>query len=132
MNRLRTAALAAGLALAAPVALAACGSASSGSTQPTSVTGADVTVVAKDISFDQKQYSASAGSVTIAYVNKGSLVHTMVLEDPQGTTVSGFRLVAAPGKTVTGAVTLTAGTYTMICDVPGHKAAGMIAKLVVS
>ena len=37
-----------------------------------------------------------------------------------------------PGSTAKLTVTLAAGTYTLYCTVPGHSAAGMVAKLTVS
>jgi uncharacterized cupredoxin-like copper-binding protein len=41
------------------------------------------------------------------------------------------KLVADGGKTVAGKLEAKAGNYTLFCDVPGHRAAGMEAKLVV-
>ena len=37
----------------------------------------------------------------------------------------------SPGQSAKLTVTLAAGTYTLYCTVPGHRAAGMVAKLVV-
>ena len=50
----------------------------------------------------------------------------------QGVDKGKFKLSVTPGQTKTGAVTLAAGTYTIYCDIAGHRAAGMEAKLVVS
>ena len=35
----------------------------------------------------------------------------------------------APGETKEVSVNLPAGTYTFICDVPGHEEAGMVGTL---
>lgn len=105
---------------------AACGG---GSSSSSSVSGADVTVHAKDsLKFDKSDYTAKAGDVTIGYVDDGSLTHTLLIEGKDG-----FKLqVTSRGDTKTGSVNLTAGSYTVFCDIPGHKAAGMQATLNVS
>jgi len=107
------------------VPLAACGSGSSASNP---VAGADVTVHAKDtLKFDESRYEAKAGTITIGYRDDGSLAHTLVIDGHPG-----FKLeVSKRGQTVTGQVDLPAGTYTIFCDIPGHRSAGMEAQLVV-
>ena len=113
--------------------LGACSSSSGGdSTQPT--TGAvDLTVKALDpggkYSFDAKEYTAKAGTVNVALVDDGKENHNLLV---QGVNKSKFKLSVTPGETKTGAVTLSAATYTIYCDIAGHRAAGMEAKLVVS
>ena len=111
----------------------ACSSSSGGdSTQPT--TGAiDLTVKALDpggkYSFDAKEYKAKAGTVNVALVDDGKENHNLLV-----TTISKskFKLSVTPGTTKAGAVTLAAGTYTLYCDIAGHRDGGMEAKLVVS
>jgi nitrite reductase (NO-forming) len=109
--------------------LAACGG--GGSTSSSSGTSsADVTVHALDsLKFDKAAYTAKAGDLTIAYVNDGSLVHTLLIQEKAD--FSKLQ-VGGRGETKTGKVNLTAGTYTLFCDVPGHEAAGMKATLTVS
>jgi plastocyanin len=125
MRRLltRTAATAALVALP----LTACGGGSS--TATSSVSGADVTVHAKDtLTFDASQYTAKAGDLTFAYVDDGTLTHTLLIDGHDG-----FKLeVTGKGNQQTGKVNLPAGTYTIFCDIPGHRQGGMQAKLVVS
>jgi plastocyanin len=105
------------------------GDSSGGGTVPSDP---DLTVVALDVEFDQESYTAPAGEIAIAYDSNGQQVHSMVLDDANGTRVEDFRLQVAPGKAVGGVVDLPAGTYTMICDIPGHEALGMVAQLVVT
>jgi plastocyanin len=86
-----------------------------------------VTVIAKDISLSPTSLRAGAGDVHFTYRNDGRLEHTLVIEG-----VDGFRLdVAGKGATDDGTVMLAPGSYTMYCDVPGHRQAGMQATLTV-
>ncbi len=87
-----------------------------------------VEVVAQDIKFPMDRYEATAGTVNFHYRNDGSIIHTLLIED-----VDGFKLeVARKGQTEQGSVNLAAGTYTIYCDVAGHRQAGMEATLVVA
>jgi nitrite reductase (NO-forming) len=106
--------------------LAACGG---GSSTEGSVAGADVTVRAKDtLKFDKGEYDAKAGAIKIGYINDGSLPHTLLIDGQPG-----FKLqVNSRGQSEIGDANLTAGTYEIFCDIPGHRAAGMQANLVVS
>jgi uncharacterized cupredoxin-like copper-binding protein len=113
--------------------LGACGG-SSGNAQTQPTTGAiDLTVKALDpggkYSFDQKQYTAKAGTVNVALVNDGKENHDLLIE---GVDKNKFKLAANPGQTKGGAVTLAAKTYTIYCDIAGHRQSGMEATLVVS
>ena len=119
----RTAAAAALIALP----LAACGGGSS--TGRADVSNADVKVHALDaLKFDKTEYTAHAGDITIGYIDDGSLQHDLLI-DGHG----GFKLtVNGRGETKAGKVTLTPGTYTIYCDVPTHREAGMQAKLIIT
>ena len=71
------------------------------------------------------------GKVTFAVKNAGKIGHDLVVS---GAGRPGHREDAAPQpgqdrRTLT--VTLAAGSYTLYCSVPGHRAAGMVAKLTV-
>jgi plastocyanin len=88
-------------------------------------TEAAVAVVAEDIGFDEEVYEAAAGTVAVEYRNEGALAHTLVIEG-----VDDFGL-EVPGNADhdEGSVELDAGTYTLYCDVTGHREAGMEATL---
>jgi uncharacterized cupredoxin-like copper-binding protein len=81
------------------------------------------------LSFDTKQLSAKAGTVTIALTNAAPLEHNVTIA--QGSTVLGATPTFTGGsKSVT--LTLKPGTYTFYCSVPGHRQAGMEGTLSVS
>ena len=69
----------------------------------------------------------SGEPVVIAVTNDGSSVHNLALKGEDERTPD---LDAGDGAQLELG-TLEDGTYTLICEVPGHEAAGMTAKLVV-
>lgn len=112
-------------------AVAACGgdddASGSGDSGDASSADSTVEILAEDISFPQDVYEAEAGSVGFVYENVGQIRHTLVIEGE-----SGFKLdVDTNGDVDEGVIDLEPGTYTLICDVPGHQPAGMVAELVV-
>ena len=88
-------------------------------------------VEALDIKFDQEAYTAPAGPTDIAYVSEAQQVHTLVVFDDDNQKV-GETMKVNPGQTQVEAFDLPAGTYTLVCDIPGHKDAGMVATLTTS
>lgn len=90
--------------------------------------------------------SASAGKVTFAVANEGNVVHEMVvvpapngaagLKQPDGTGSEtgskGEVADLAPGKTARLTISLPAGKYVLLCNLPGHFASGMYADFTVS
>ena len=77
-----------------------------------------LTVVAQDsLRFDQDEYTAAAGEVTIDYENSGNLTHTLLIEG-----VDHFKLsVTSNGDADEGTVDLEPGDYRIYCDIPGHE-----------
>jgi plastocyanin len=135
MNR-RTPRIVALAGLTAALAVGACGGddgqreVKGTATEPATAgpSGTALDVEAHDISFTPKELQATAGDVTIRYTNSGAIQHTLLIEG-----VDGFKLdVTKSGDADTGTVNLAPGAYTMYCDVPGHRAAGMEGRLVVS
>ncbi len=121
--------IAASAILAGPL-LASCGGGSDGGTTGTTVP-ADVTVIAVEgIAWDAKDYTATAGEITIAAVNESSLPHNLHIVDPSGTQLPQVWDIPSRNDAVTDTVTLSAGTYTLICTIPGH--ANMKSTLTVS
>jgi plastocyanin len=70
------------------------------------------------------------GKVTFTVRNAGKIQHDLVVSGP-GVTGAAKTPLLNPGQTAKLTVTLTAGSYTLYCSVPGHRAAGMAAKLTV-
>jgi plastocyanin len=124
----------AALGIAAALALGACGGGGGGgataepaptaatpaATDPTA-TGTALSIEAHEFSLSPRDLHAAAGNVAIRYTNAGAIQHTLVIDG-----VAGFKLdVAKTGDVDTATVKLEPGTYTLYCDIPGHRPAGM-------
>lgn len=108
-------------ALASGMALAACGGGSSApaDTLPAGV-GLTVTAV-PSIRWDATDYTATAGEVLVGLVNEDSVRHTLIIAK-DGTKIPDFKLeTGKKGAVDSGTITLEAGSYTLLCDVPGHQ-----------
>jgi plastocyanin len=116
--RFRAALAPAALAVSVAV-LASCGGSDSGSTGTT--VPADLTVTAIDgIAWDSADYTATAGEVTVAVVNDSSLPHNLHIVDAEGTQLPDVFDIPTKGDVDSDTITLAAGTYTLICTIPGH------------
>jgi uncharacterized cupredoxin-like copper-binding protein len=71
--------------------------------------------------FDPQDPEAPAGVDAIKMESEGGL-HTLVFDDDK---VPGFKLEAGSGKSDELKVDLKPGKYTIYCDIPGHREAGM-------
>jgi plastocyanin len=81
------------------------------------------------LSYNTKQVSAKAGSVTITLTNAAPLEHNVTIAE--GSRVIGATPTFTGGsRTVT--LTLNPGTYTFYCSVPGHRQGGMEGTLSVT
>lgn len=117
MKRVLT--LTAGLA----ILLTACGGSSTTSEPTETVPAGALVVTAKSgLRFDAKEYGpVPAGDVTLGYVNEDSMRHTLIVAKGDEK-VGSFKLVVVDkGDVDSGTISLEAGTYTLICDVPGHS-----------
>jgi plastocyanin len=80
--------------------------------------------------FMQSTVAARAGKTTIDFTNKAPLAHNVVLVDSSNRLLGQTPTFEGESKSFT--VTLTRGTYTYYCSVPGHRQAGMQGTLSVS
>ncbi len=86
-----------------------------------------VTVESYDIYYEPKEVTIPADTdVTFVLPNNGAALHTFVIDELE--VHSGD---IPPGETVEIVINAPAGTYEYYCDVPGHKAAGMVGTLTV-
>lgn len=108
-------------AVSATLALAGCGGGASGPAE-TVPSGALVVTAVPSLRFDAASYGpVPAGDVTFGYVNKDQVRHTLIIAKDD-MKIPNFKLVvAAKGEVDSGTVSLQAGTYMLICDVPGHS-----------
>lgn len=81
-----------------------------------------------DLKFIPEQAEAPPGSITIRSLNKSSTGHNIAVEGPGANAVGP---VVSNGGVSQVKVTLKPGTYTFLCTVPGHAAAGMKGPLTV-
>jgi plastocyanin len=112
--------------------IAACGGGTT-APPPTVPAGAVEVDAGPGLKLGMSEYTATAqaGVVTIAYVNKDSQRHTLVVVNADKI-VEGTKLVVAGRNDVAvGKFNLAPGKYMIYCDVPGHSSA-MKASLVVS
>lgn len=109
----------------AALALGACGG---GAGQP----AGSIKVTMTEFNFDPSTIDAKAGKVTLYLVNSGSTAHDLVVKDSSGSVVAKSDLVKAGDSATFAVPSLAAGSYTIVCDVPGHADAGMKGTLNVS
>lgn len=85
------------------------------------------TMIMDDNYFDPDALSVPVGSrVTLRFPNRGALVHNFQLDE------FGVNQDVPPGENRTVIFTANRrGTYTFICNVPGHKELGMVGTLFV-
>jgi plastocyanin len=77
--------------------------------------------------------TATAGPLTLSMPNMSGTAHNIALQ--AGTAATGAVLGASPiitkGDAKSKPIDVKPGTYTFFCEVPGHRAAGMVGTLVV-
>jgi plastocyanin len=81
-----------------------------------------------DLKFIPQAAQAAPGRISIKSLNKSSTGHNIAIQGP-GATAAGP--VVSNGGVSQISVTLKPGTYTFLCTVPGHEAAGMKGSLTV-
>ena len=102
------------------IAVVACG----GGRAPSA--GQSIAVTVKEWTITPAKLTAKAGPATFQVKNGGSIEHDFAIEG-----VGKVDTIGA-GDSKALSVTLTPGTYTILCTLSGHKEAGMHGTLVVS
>ncbi len=78
--------------------------------------------------FDKSEYTTPAGIIEIDYLCSNCGDHTLAFTDPE---FNGFLLHVPPGP-LKKKVDLKPGSYEIYCTIPGHRALGMDATIVVT
>ncbi len=110
--------------------LAACSS--GGGAQSASGGSKSFNVSATEFAYSPNTFTAQAGDkLTFNLTNKGTVQHTLVIQSPDGSTELA-KITTQPGETKALEFTpKDAGTYPIVCDIAGHKEAGMTGTLTV-
>jgi uncharacterized cupredoxin-like copper-binding protein len=91
--------------------------------------GAAIDITLSDFVIAPKAIDATAGTVTFKVTNTGKSPHNFAVVSNGQEVKKTKNLVN--GQSDTLEMDLTAGTYQVICDIPGHKEAGMVGTLTV-
>lgn len=128
------------IAVAVPLALAACGdddeeTTSAATTETTtessgSASGGGETVDISETEFalDPSEVTVAAGEVTFALINDGNTSHNLEVE---GNGIEELSDTIEPGASTDLAVSLDPGTYEMYCAIGDHREQGMEGEVTV-
>ena len=87
--------------------------------------GQEVTIESYDIYFEPKDVTIPADTeVTVVLPNEGVTLHNFSIDELD------IDVDIDPGDTQETMITASAGEYEYYCNVPGHKAAGMLGTLI--
>jgi len=89
-----------------------------------------VQMKAEEFRFTPKDVTIRPGEVIFSVKNDGAIEHNFAIEDSTGKKVAGIASIL-PEKTDQLRVTLRSGKFVIVCDLPGHKDAGMRGTLTV-
>jgi uncharacterized cupredoxin-like copper-binding protein len=92
--------------------------------------GISVRIKAGELYFEPKSVTAPAGPLTFEVSNEGAIEHNFVLEQPAKGVIAQVPVIA-PGATERVTASVAPGTYRIVCSLPGHAEAGMVAELTV-
>ena len=118
-------------AVATAVVVVACGGGGGGGSsykQPKGPAQTTLDIKGGNFFFDPKNSDAPAGVDAIKLDSEGGQ-HTLVFDNGK---VPGFKLEAGSGQSDELKVDLKPGKYTIFCDIPGHREAGMEGTITVT
>ena len=120
------------IAFAIVAVVVACGGGGGGGgssyKQPTGAAQKTLDIKGGNFFFDPKDSDAPAGVDAIKLESEGGQ-HTLVFDNGK---VPGFKLQANSGQSDELKVDLKPGKYTIYCDLPGHREAGMEGSITVT
>jgi uncharacterized cupredoxin-like copper-binding protein len=87
-----------------------------------------IEVTLADFAITPKAVAVPAGPVRFEVVNRGVVEHDFHIPALEGRHAHAQRLLK-PGERRTFAYTVRPGTYEVVCTIPGHREAGMVASL---
>jgi plastocyanin len=119
------------IAFAIAAVVVACGGGGGGGSsykQPKGPAQTTLDIKGGNFFFDPKNSDAPAGVDAIKLESEGGQ-HTLVFD---GGKVPGFKLQAGSGQSDELKVDLKPGKYTIFCDLPGHREAGMEGTITVT
>ncbi|MGB7859231.1 MAG: hypothetical protein WBM90_01910 [Acidimicrobiia bacterium] len=88
-----------------------------------------VSIVAQEFEFDPTSWSSPAGEVTFVLESAGQIGHSLTIEGMEDQLL----LKVSPASEVDSAsIILEEGTYTLYCDIKGHRDLGMEGTLTVT
>jgi uncharacterized cupredoxin-like copper-binding protein len=132
------------------VAIAACGSSSSGTTASTPTVEHHATTAASptaktpvsavqkltleanptgELKYNKTTLVAHAGAASLTLTNNSPIAHNVTIEDSSGAKVAATTTFTGGAHTIP--VNLKHGSYKFFCSVPGHRMAGMEGTLTV-
>ena len=94
------------------------------------VVGTEVQATIREWAIDLSTQEVAAGTVTFVVNNQGQFAHNLTVTGSSGTIAKTATFRGSEGAQ-TLEVDLQPGTYTIICDLPGHAAMGQSIQLVV-
>ncbi len=81
------------------------------------------------LKYNTSSLTAKAGNVSITFANMAPLSHNVTVESSAGKVLGATPTFQGGARTLS--LTLKAGTYKFFCSVPGHRMAGMEGTLTV-
>jgi len=109
------------------VAFSGCGSSGGGGAYvaPTGPAVKTVAIESSNFHFTPDKVSVPAGIIEFKLTSTDGQ-HSLVIEG-----IPGFQVEAASGESGTGKVELKKGKYNFSCNIPGHRAQGMVGTITV-
>jgi mono/diheme cytochrome c family protein len=83
------------------------------------------------LAYQSNKATAPAGQLVLSMPNQSGIDHNIALQEGTNGPVIAQSPIVKSGDSKTKPVDVKAGTYTFFCEVPGHRAAGMVGTLTV-